>query len=371
MTRVAIIHDWLTGMRGGEYVLEAMAELFPQAELFTLLCIPEKISPALRALKCHTSWLQTIPLAQSKYRHFLPLMPGMIERFNLSEYDLILSSSHCVAKGVIKAPHAVHISYVHAPMRYMWDRYDEYFGPGQASLPVRLAAQSMRSYLQNWDRRVSAATRIDSLIANSDFIAQQIQAAYGRQAEVIHPFANLNRFQSPRKPGKNYLIVSAFAPYKRIDLAIQAFNQLELPLLIVGSGQNEKELKKMAGPTIQFLGSLSNEAIAQLYSECRALIFPGVEDFGITPIEAMAAGSPVIALKRGGATETITEKTGIFFEEQTPTGLIEAVRTLEQNPLQIIEQDCRERAAQFTKQNFQSQLMNSITATLLRAERTL
>jgi glycosyltransferase involved in cell wall biosynthesis len=353
-------------MRGGEYVLEAIAELFPEAELFTLVYVPGKISPELAQLKRHTSWLQNIPQAEKRYRYFLPWMPSMIERFNLDDFDLIISSSHCVAKGVRKPKSAVHVSYIHAPMRYIWDRYDEYFGPGRSSFLVRWAAKLLRPWLQAWDRKVSSNQRVDLLIGNSQFISQQIASAYQRESEVIFPFADLSRFSAPRKPGTHYLIVTAFAPYKRIDLAIEAFNRLKLPLLVVGSGQDEERLKKLAGPTIQFLGSLSNSEIAQLYSSCRAFVFPGVEDFGITPVEAMAAGAPIIALREGGAAETVTEKTGVFFYPQTIESLIEAVQKIESGSVQIHENDCRKRAALFSKARFQKELLNSVRNTWIK-----
>ena len=358
--RVALIHDWLTGMRGGEYVLEAMAELFPRAELFTLLYVPGKIAPTLTTLKRHTSLIQKMPGAERRYRSLLPLMPRLIERFDLTGFDLILSSSHCVAKGIIKPPGSVHVSYVHAPMRYMWDRFDDYFSPGKASLPVRAAALMVRKRLQNWDRSVSGQDRVDMMIANSRFIADQIRIAYHRDAHVVYPFADLKRFEIPRKAGRNYLMVGAFAPYKRVDLAISAFNKMKLPLLIVGSGQDEEKLKKKAGPTIDFLGALSNATIADLYSKCRALVFPGLEDFGITPLEAMAAGAPVIAYGAGGALETVTEKTGVFFKEQTEESLTEAVMRVESGQASFSEQDCRARAAEFSKQRFQRELIGLV-----------
>ncbi|MGZ3700027.1 MAG: glycosyltransferase, partial [Bdellovibrionota bacterium] len=228
--KVALVHDWMTGMRGGEAVFEAIAELFPRADLFTLLYVPGKVSPTITTLKRHTSWLQKVPQAEKRYRSFLPLMPKMIERFDLQGFDLVISSSHCVAKGIRKPPGAVHVSYVHAPMRYIWDRYEDYFAPGRASAPVRLAARTVRGKLQAWDRAVSGADRVDVMIANSRFIASQIRAAYGREAQVIYPFADLTRFNQPRRVGKNYLMVTAFAPYKRVDVAIEAFNRLKLPL---------------------------------------------------------------------------------------------------------------------------------------------
>ncbi len=369
--RVALVHDWLTGMRGGESVLEAIVEIFPEAEIFTLIRIPEKISAPLGRLKSHTSWLQKIPNAEKRYRHFLPFMPSMIESFDLSPYDLVISSSHCVAKGVRKRKDAVHVSYVHAPMRYMWDRYDDYFGPTRTSLPVRLAARLLRKRLQNWDREVSRPERIDAILANSQFIAEQIRHHYQREATVVYPFVDYARFQNPRQPTAPYLMVTAFAPYKRIDLAIQAFNQTQLPLLIVGSGQDEKRLKQLAGPSIQFLNSLSHSAIADLYSKCRALIFPGVEDFGITPLECLAAGAPVIALKEGGATETVTPETGIFFYPQTVEALVEALQKMEkrssESPAWPSENACRKRAAIFSKERFQKEFKASVQAAWVAA----
>jgi glycosyltransferase involved in cell wall biosynthesis len=358
--KVALVHDWLTGMRGGEYVLEAIAELFPRADLFTLLYIPGKISPVLTTLKRHTSLLSKVPQIEKRYRSFLPVMPCLIEKFDLQGFDLIVSSSHCVAKGIRKPADSVHVSYVHAPMRYMWDRFDDYFSAEKASLPVRLAARLARKPLQNWDRKVSTAERVDMLVANSRFIGEQVQRAYGRQSKVVYPFANAKRFDLPRQPGKNYLMVTAFAPYKRVDLAIEAFNRLKLPLLIVGAGQDEQKLRKLAGPTVDFLGQLSNQAIAELYSKCRAFVFPGVEDFGITPLEAMAAGSPVIAYAQGGALETVTSSTGIFFEEQTVEALMEAVQKIEKGEVSFSEEDCRARAAEFSRERFQQELAKAI-----------
>jgi len=350
-------------MRGGEYVLEAIAELLPGAELFTLLYVPASVSPALMVLKRHTSPLQKIPKAEKRYRHFLPLMPRWIEQFDLSDFDLVVSSSHCVAKGVRKSPDAVHVSFVHAPMRYMWDRFDDYFGKDRASLPVRLAAHALRSRLQRWDRSVSQADRVDRLVANSRFIAEQIRAAYGREADVVYPFADTSRFMIERKPSNRYLMIGAFAPYKRMDLAVEAFTRMNLPLVVIGAGQDAEKIRRKAGPNVEFLGSLSNAALADFYSKCRAFIFAGKEDFGITPVEAMLAGAPVIAFGEGGVSETVTPETGILFKPQTVEALMEAVQRLESGRVSFAAERCRARGLEFTRERFQREFSKVIRDT--------
>jgi len=350
-------------MRGGEYVLEAMAELFSRPKLFTLLYIRGAIEGPIAELDCTTSWLQHVPGASRHYRHFLPLMPQMVSSLDVSGFELVVSSSHCVAKGVRKAPEAVHVSYVHAPMRYMWERFDDYFGAGRARLDVRAAAHAFRSYLQSWDRFVSSADRVDVLIANSSFIADQIRRAYGREARVVHPFVDLSRFRRPRAPGPHYLMVGAFAPNKRVDLAVEAFTRLRLPLLIVGRGSNEARLRAMAGPTVKFLGPLSNRSIEELYATARAFVFPGVEDFGITPLEAMASGLPVIAYAAGGALETVVDaQSGLFFHQATVESLGAAVERIERGSVTFDEKTVRARANAFTKDLFQRGLLCEIRA---------
>lgn len=365
--KIALVQDWLTGMRGGELVFEAIAELFPRADIFTLIHIPGSVSQKIESHRIYTSSLQKIPNPERFYRHFLPLMPTFARQFDLSDYDLILSSSHCWAKGVKKAPGAVHLSYLHAPMRYMWDHFDDYFGKGRASYPIRLAARAVRPYLQSWDYRVSQPDRVDGLIANSSFIAEQIQRIYGRKADVIFPFADLSRFSAPRNPRDFYLMVGAFAPNKRVDIAIDAFKELKLPLWIVGSGQEEEKLRALAGSEseIRFLGSKSNEEIAELLSHAKAFIFPGLEDFGITPIEAMAAGTPVIAYRAGGVLDTLTEETALFFEEQTSEGLADAVLRFENGASSHIRDEAsRLRAAHFTRERFQKEFLEVLGKTL-------
>jgi glycosyltransferase involved in cell wall biosynthesis len=365
--KVALVHDWLTGMRGGEAVLEAISELFPNAPLYSLIAFPEKLSPALKSREIHTSWMQRLPFVETRYRHYLPLMPFAIESLDLSEYDLIVSSSHCVAKGIRKRPDAVHVCYLHAPMRYMWERFDDYFNPQKAGWLTRWVAAVLRPWLQSWDVRSSRS--VDLLISNSRFIGEQARRHYGLQFEVLHPFAQLERFLSrERRPENFYLMVGAFAPYKRVDLAIEAFNELGLPLWIVGGGQDEEKLRRMARPNVRFLGSLENEAVGDLYSRCRAFVFPGVEDFGITPLEAMASGAPVIALAEGGALETVTSETGVFFDRQTVESIKQAVQRTEGPEWLAGQLDramaCRERARLFSRERFVRELNRLIKSRL-------
>jgi glycosyltransferase involved in cell wall biosynthesis len=287
-------------------------------------------------------------------------MPFAIEALDLSSYDLILSSSHCVAKGVKKRKDAIHISYVHAPMRYVWDRFDDYFGKqSNYSFIVRLAARILRPFLQNWDKK--SALGVDYFIANSKFIASKIKEYYHRDAKVIYPFCDTESFKKERNPKNFYLIVSALVPYKRIDLAILACNELKKFLTIVGDGPELKNLKKIAGPTIQFLSPLKKEELAKLYSECKALLFPGIEDFGIVPCEAMCAGAPVIAYAKGGALETVTDETGVFFYEQKVSAMVQAIMQFEKIQSSYIpfdEKKIRERGQFFSKEKFQKEYLS-------------
>jgi len=364
INKVAIIHDWLTGMRGGEHVLEAIIDCFPGADIFTLFHHQGSVSEKISSRVKKTSWLQKIPNVFKFYRKLLPVFPFSIERFDLSEYDLIISSSHCVAKGIRKPKDAIHISYVHAPMRYMWDRFDDYFSPKRSPWYVRIAAHLFRPYLQSWDRKSSQEENVDLLIGNSKFIKNQIKASYGREASVIYPFANLKRFERARDPRSFYLMVGAFAPNKRVDLAIEAFNEIGLTLKVVGRGQEEQYLKSISKENIEFLGALTDAEINILYSQCKAFIFPGVEDFGITLVEVLAAGSPVIAYQEGGALEIVTDLTGMFFKEPTAVSLKEAVLRFESNPNQFFEGACRDRARDFSRSRFTDQFMLEVNKVL-------
>jgi glycosyltransferase involved in cell wall biosynthesis len=332
--RAVLVHDWLTGMRGGEKVLEAFCNLFPAAPIFTLLHLPGKVSPFIESHPIHTSFLQRMPLAAKRYRHYLPLFPRAVRSLELPGADLVLSSSHCVAKGVKVPPGAVHVSYVHTPMRYVWDMYDAYFGPGRGGL-ARWVMPFFRGGLQRWDVRTAAS--VDHFIANSAHVAERIKRHYGREAEVIHPPVEAKRFAPVEEPEDYYLVLSALAPYKRVDLAVEACSKLGYRLKVVGVGTEEARLKEMAGPTVEFLGWQPDEALPELYAKARAFIFPGEEDFGITPLESMASGRPVVAYGKGGALETVVTAgessgrpaTGCFFYEQKADALITALRDME------------------------------------------
>jgi glycosyltransferase involved in cell wall biosynthesis len=369
--RVALVHDWLTGMRGGEKCLEVFCELFPRADLYTLFHVQKNVSHAINSMRVETSWLNSLPGIERYYRYCLPLFPLAIESFALRDYDLVLSSSHCVAKGV-RAPGALHIAYLHSPMRYVWDMHDAYFAQGD-SRAARLGMACCRGYLQRWDLR--SAGRVDFFVANSRNVAAKITKLYRREAEVIHPPVDLDKFHIGPGSGRFYLIVSALVPYKNIQLAVAAFNRLKLPLKIAGDGPSRRSLEKQAGPNIEFLGWVEDARLAELYAECEALIFPGEEDFGIVPLEAQASGRPVIAYGKGGVKESVVgvddvndadqaNATGIFYADATADKLIEAVERYQTIRTIFRPSRLREHAKQFSRLAFKTQIMRFIEAKL-------
>ena len=330
--RVAIVHEWFTSMRGGEKCVEALCELYPHAELFALLHTQGSVSPAIERMPIHTSFIQNVPFARRHYRHYLPLFPTAIQQFDLSGFDLVITSNHCVAKGVRVPSNALHMCYCYTPMRYIWGLYDEYFGKGRAALLTRMGMRLFVNYLRRWDVRTAANPR--HFVAISQHIRERIKAIYHRDADIIYPPVNTSHFQLSRVAGGYFLIVSAFVPYKRVDLAIEAFNQLGDRLVIVGDGPDAVRLRTLAGRNIEFVGWQSDEKLKEYYAGCTALIFPGEEDFGIVPVEAMASGKPVVAYAKGGALETVVQSatlnTGILFERQTSESLVAAVESVKQ-----------------------------------------
>ncbi|MEX2117479.1 MAG: glycosyltransferase [Bacteroidota bacterium] len=356
--QIALVHDWLTGMRGGEKVLEVLCELFPGAPIFTLIHNKGSVSPIIERHTIRTSFLQHAPLKSTKYRSYLPLFPRAIESFNFSGYKLIISSSHAVAKGAIPAKGAIHICYCHTPMRYVWDQYDEYFGKGKAGFLTRTAMRFVAPRLRAWDVRTS--DRVHTFIANSRNVAARIQSCYGRSSEVLHAPVDTPAFEISAENDGSFLVVSALVPYKRIDLAIQACQALKRPLKIVGTGPDEGKLRSMAGPDVSFLGWQSDSELARFYGQCRAVLFPGVEDFGIVPLEAMASGKPVVAFGRGGALETIVDgTTGVFFGEQTVVSLVDAIQRLDQ--MQFDPHAIRRHAEGFDRASFRIKLQSLIS----------
>ncbi|MGZ5958446.1 MAG: glycosyltransferase [Myxococcaceae bacterium] len=353
--RVALVHDWLTGRRGGELVLAQLVRLFPESEIFTLLHVPGSVGPDVESRPIHTSPLQHLPGIEQRYRATLPLMPAALRALDLRGFDLVISSSHCVAKGARVPAGTPHLAYVHSPMRYMWDQFDAYFGPGRASLPVRLAATAARPALQAWDRRTAADP--DVLVANSDHVARRIARFWGRQAEVIHPPVALGRFALPSSPpgeGAYFLWLGALAPYKRVDLAVEAFRRSGHLLWIAGDGQDARLLRSGLPPNVRWLGKVSDAEVPELYRGARALVFPGEEDFGIAPLEALASGRPVIALARGGALETLTPDTSVFFDAPTPEALVAALGRFEASERTFDPARARARAELFSEERFRA-----------------
>lgn len=363
--RVALVHDWLTGMRGGERCLEVLCELFPDAPLFTLLHVPGSVTPTIERRRIVTSFVQRLPQAAARYRSYLPVFPLAIGRFDLSQYDLVISMSHCVAKGVRVPPHAVHLCYCFSPMRYVWDLSDDYFG-SRAGLAARAFGPPVVAALRRWDRKTTGVNRF---VAISRHIADRIRRAYDRPADVIYPPVDVQRFEVADAADDFYLVVGALVPYKRIDLAVGAANRLGRRLLVAGTGPEEARLRALAGPTVSFLGWRSDAEIARLYARCRALIFPAVEDFGITPLEAAAAGRPTIALGRGGALETMVgldaaeaPPTAVFFSEQSVDALGEAMSRFERAADRFDGKALRARAESFDRPLFKQRLGDYIAA---------
>jgi glycosyltransferase involved in cell wall biosynthesis len=326
--RVALVHDWLTGQRGGEKVLEVFAEIFPDAPIYTLFHFPGSQAEAIERRAIHTSFLQKMPFIKKRYRWYLHLYPMAAELFDLQEYDFIVSSSHCVAKGVIPKPDALHISYIHSPVRYAWNQYFAYFSPKNLGFFSRRLIPPLIHRLRQWD--VISTSRVDHFLANSKTVARRIYRYYRRDADIVYPPVDTEFFQPGDHQDDYYLLVSALVPYKRIDLAIAAFNRNGLRMKIVGQGPDFKKLKRTANKNVEFLGFLSPRNLLQVYQGAKALVMPGEEDFGINSLEAQACGVPVLAYGRGGATETvIPQETGFFFPELTVASLQDALDKLQ------------------------------------------
>jgi glycosyltransferase involved in cell wall biosynthesis len=324
--RVAIIHYWLVGMRGGERVLERLIHLYPQADIFTHVYAADAMSTTIKARPVYTSFIQKLPGARRHYQKYLPLMPMALEGLNLRGYDLVISSESGPAKGVIAAPDALHICYTHSPMRYLWDHYHDYHA--SAGRLTRLMMPPLFNYLRQWD--TSSAARVDHFVANSNFIKQRIARAWRRDADVVHPPVATHEFGIAAEVSAQYLWVGQMIAYKRPDIVVEAFNRLGLPLLMVGDGEMAVAIEKRAGPNITIKRRLDFTQLKQAYATCKALVFAAEEDFGIVPVEANASGRPVIAFGRGGINDSIIpEQTGLFFGEQSADAIVEAVEAFE------------------------------------------
>ena len=358
--KVALVHDYLNQMGGAERVVLALHELFPDAPLYTSIYDPNRVDQAFHNIDIRTSFMQKLPLVKKHHQPFLPLYPFAMERLDLRGYDLVLSSSSAFGKGIITGPETMHICYCHTPMRWCWN-YNEYVERERLGKLSRAVLPFLITGLRVWDQ--TTAMRVDHFIANSPVVAERIAKYYRRESAVIPPPVEASRFlfDPASEPEDYFLIVSRFMPYKRIDLAISACNRLQLPLVIIGSGRDEERLRKMAGPTIRFLGRLSDSEVLRYYAHCRALILPGEEDFGITPLEAQASGRPVIAYGAGGALASVVDGiTGRFFTEQTVDSLADVLATFDERAFDT--NTIRNHALEFDKPRFNRRMLQFIEA---------
>jgi len=355
--KVALVHYWLVGRRGGEKVLEEIANIFPESVIFTHVFDQKNAPDFLKEHEVRTSFIQNIPFSSKLYRQYLPLMPFALNQLDLSEFDLVISSESGPAKGVKLSKNAHHLCYCHTPMRYLWSHYNEY--RSNSNLLTRMGMSLLKSPLRYWDR--TTASCVDRFVANSKAVARRIKEYWGRNADVIYPPVETKAFGPPVSPENFYLVAGEMVNYKRFDLAIKACNLLARPLFVIGKGPEEQRLRAMAGPTVKFLGYATHTTIAECLRRCKALLFPQEEDFGILAVEAMASGRPVIAFGRGGALETVIPgRTGIFFQEQTVEALSQAVEEYESQQETFIPHDIISHARQFDKKIFINNIKNQI-----------
>lgn len=359
--KIALVCDWLVGMRGGERCLEAVCQLYPDADIFTLVHIPGSVSKSIESHRIYTSYIQKLPGNMKKFRRYLPLFFNAIHKFDLRGYDVVLSFSHCVAKSISVPKGVPHICYCHTPMRYAWHMRDEYIGSFKG--PKKIAAAIMLDYLQKKDKDTTAG--VTHFIANSRNVQNRIKDAYNRDSEVICPPVNCDCFTVCDEDDGYYLVLSALVPYKRVDIAVEAFNGSDKQLLIVGNGPELSRLKSVASSNVTFIENATDAQVAGYLQRCRALLFPGEEDFGIVPLEAQACGKPVIAFARGGAMETVIAynaeensnveagATGFFFYEQDAKSLMQAISQFEKISNKILSQTCYQQAQRFDRSVYQ------------------
>lgn len=362
MTRTAIVHDWLSGMRGGEKVLESLCHLLPDADLFTLFYDPHSVSETIRKRRVTTSWLDRLPGIHRHYRNFLPLFPRAVESLDLCGYDLVVSISFAVAKGA-NPRGARHVCYCETPLRYAWDFSGDYLDGGRVPWWKRQALRSIQASLRAWD--VESSHRVNEFLANSEHVRERIKQCYNRPARVVYPPVDTDFFSPATTASATdapYLVVSALEPHKRVDLAVAAFAASGRTLLVAGKGTLEQKLRREASANVRFLGWVTDADLRDLYRNCRALIFPGQEDFGMVPVEAQACGRPVVAYGRGGALETVLDgSTGVFFSEATPVSLRSAVDRFER--LKFDPVAARRNSLRFSRQRFEEQMAQTIGIT--------
>jgi len=364
--RVGLVHDWLPVYAGAERVLEQMIHVFPESKLYSLIdFIPEDQRDFLQGGPVETSFIQRLPFAERFYRHYLPLAPMAIEQFDLSEHDVVVSSSYAVAKGVLTRPDQLHISYVHSPMRYAWDLYHEYMAQGRFGLVRGLLARMVLHYMRLYD--VSTAPRVDVFVANSHHVARRIWKTYRRRAQVIYPPVDVERFTLQPKKDSFYLTMSRLVPYKRIDLIVRAFTEMpDKELVVIGDGPEYDAIERLAGPNVTLLGYQPDDAVAYYMESARAFVFAAEEDFGIVPVEAQACGTPVIAYGRGGVQETVLPgTTGVLFPRQTVENLKDAVDEFERIRTRLDPEAIRAQAERFATPIFRaafSELVHSAYA---------
>ncbi len=361
--KVALIHYWLVGMRGGEKVLEALCEMYPDADIFTHVHIPGAVSPTIERHRITTSFVSRLPKASSRYQTYLPVMPLALEHIDLRGYDLVISSESGPAKGIIPPADAVHVCYCHSPMRYAWNMYHDY--RERTSVLRRLVMPPLLHFVRNWD--INSASRVHEFAANSQTVARRINSYYHRDAQVVFPPVDTEAFArvADAHVGDYHLMVGELVRYKRPDLAVQAFNRMGRRLVVIGGGEMLAEIAEMAGPTVEVLGPQKFATLRYHYAHSKALLFPGEEDFGIVPVEAMASGRPVIAYGRGGATETVVDGvTGTFFDEQTVESIVDAVERLDR--MHLDPAAAVSHAAGFGRERFKRQMAAVIDDAVLR-----
>lgn len=360
MKKIAIVQDWFTTFAGTEKIIQQLLEIFPGATLFSLIdFLPQKDRGFLKGTSIHTSFLQNLPFVQKYYQRYLALMPLAIEQLDLSGYDLVISNCHAVSKGVITGPDQLHISYLHTPIRYAWDMQNEYLHTSGFKGLKSLIARAILHYIRIWD--MTAASRPDRLIANSNFIAKRIQKIYRRDSDVIYPPVDTVYYTPSGSREDFYLTASRLVPYKRVDLIAKAFQSMpEKKLVIIGDGSEARTIQQITGPNITWLGYQPDEVLKSYMQRCKAFIFAAKEDFGITPIEAQACGTPVIAYGEGGVRETVTPATGIHFPEQSVESIQAAVRVFDEHPERFQAAVCRENAERFSTERFRSEFSNYV-----------